>query len=260
MGVSREFCLGNFLTMDQEMINTKRPLSLLVLLLFGVFQTNGQADSLMTARIYISQGRNSDAVAILDALTNRQNSRNDALMYRSQAYFQSGEYDKAFRDANEMLTDKHHLTENQLYNAYWNAGVSLVIQGRFSESLEYVATAQKLKKKDLKANQTLALVYMNLHKFDEAMRAIKASEKIAHNHFGNFKLLGQLYLMKGDLDKALFNYDKSISINPNYAPAYENRATVKLMLNDKEGACSDLNKALSLGVVQVTSVIEEVCK
>lgn len=224
------------------------------------FRANAQTDSLLTARIFISQGRNSEALAILDELTSKQMIRNDALMFRSQAYFQLGEYDKAFHDASEMLKEKEHLTENQLYNAYWNAGVSLVFQGDFNQSLEYVVSAHKLKKKDLKANQTLALVYINLHKFDEAMRAIKDSEKIARNHFGNYKLLGQLYLMKGDLDKALTNYDKSISINPNYPPAYENRATVKLKLNDKKGACTDLKKALSLGVQQVASVIEEICQ
>jgi tetratricopeptide (TPR) repeat protein len=239
-----------------------RHVSIFILSLWTTFafQANAQTDSLLTARTLISQGRNSEALAILDELTNQQMIRNDALMFRSQAYFQLGEYDKSFLDASEMLKEKEHLTENQLYNAYWNAGVSLVIQGHFNQALEYVVSAQKLNKKDLKVNQTLALVYMNLGRFDEAMRAIKDSEKIARNHFGNYKLLGQLYLMKGELEKALVNYDKCISINPNYAPAYENRATVKLKLNDKEGACTDLKTALSLGVEQVASVIEEICQ
>jgi tetratricopeptide (TPR) repeat protein len=66
--------------------------------------------------------------------------------------------------------------------------------------------------------------------------------------------------MKGELEKSLEKYDKCISINPNYAPAYENRGTVKLRLNDKEGACADLKKALSLGFEQVASVIAEICQ
>lgn len=100
---------------------------------------------------------------------------------------------------------------------------------------------------------------MNLNRFDESMKYIKVSQKISRNHFGNYKLLGQLYLMKGDLNNALSNYDKAISLNPNYGPAYENRATVKLKLNDKVGACSDLEKAFSLGLTHLTTFINETC-
>lgn len=216
-------------------------------------------DSLTNSRSLIAQGRNSEAETILNLLIKHKEIKNDVLMYRCQAYYQMGDYNKAFEDANEMLKESKALTDNQKYNAYWNAGVSLVIQSKFDESLEYVVKAQKLKSKELKTNQALALVYMNLNRFDESMKYIKVCRKISPNHFGNYKLLGQLYLMKGDLNNALLNYDKSISLNPNYGPAYENRATVKLKLNDKEGACRDLEKALSLGLTHLTSFIDEVC-
>lgn len=236
---------------------------ILVLITVSVIYCNASAqtmnDSLTNARILISQGRSSEAETILTSLTDHKEIKNDVLMYRCQAYYQMGDYGRAFEDANEMLKDVKTLTDIQKYNAYWNAGVSLVIQSKFEESLEYVEKAQKLKSKDLKPNQTLALVYMNLNRFDESLKYIKVSQKIARNHFGNYKLLGQLYLMKGDLNNALSNYDKAISLNPNYGPAYENRATVKLKLNDKVGACSDLEKAFSLGLTHLTTFINETC-
>lgn len=237
--------------------------SILIIFLIGVTFCKAYSqtmnDSLQNSSLLIAQNRNGEAIAILNVLIEQKKVKNDALMYRSQAYYQSGEYDNAFGDAKAMLKDNENLTEYQLYNANWNAGVSLIMQGKFAESLDFISNAQKLKKTDLKVNQTLALVYMNLNRFNDSMKYIKKCQKIIPNHFGNYKLLGQVYLMKGEYDNALINYDKSISLNPNYGPAYENRATVKLKLNDKDGACNDLRKALSLGLTHLISIIDEIC-
>ena len=246
---------------DFKQIRMDRLILVLIIISAIYWEANSQTmnDSLTNATILIAQRRSNEAETILNSLIKHKKIKNDVLMYRCQAYYQMGDYNKAFEDANEMLKDSKALTENQKYNAYWNASVSLVIQNKFAESLEYAVKAQKLKSKELKTNQTLALVYMNLSRFDESMKYIKVCRKISPTHFGNYKLLGQLHLMKGELNDALLNYDKSISLNPNYGPAYENRATVKLKLDDKEGACSDLNKALSLGLTHLTSFIDEIC-
>jgi hypothetical protein len=59
-------------------------------------QSNGQTvtDSVMKSRMLISQGKSNEALLILDNLVKYQNYKNDVLMYRSQAHFKLGEYER----------------------------------------------------------------------------------------------------------------------------------------------------------------------
>jgi tetratricopeptide (TPR) repeat protein len=61
-----------------------------------------------------------------------------------------------------------------------------------------------------------------------------------------FALASQKY-DKGDYRGALADYDRAISLKPDYAKAYRARATVKAgKINDPQGALSDLNRAIQL--------------
>jgi tetratricopeptide (TPR) repeat protein/V8-like Glu-specific endopeptidase len=55
-----------------------------------------------------------------------------------------------------------------------------------------------------------------------------------------------LYLQKRELRKALGDYNRAIALQPNLALAYGNRGTVKTELQDTKGALTDYNRALSL--------------
>lgn len=65
-------------------------------------------------------------------------------------------------------------------------------------------------------------------------------EAKAYNNRGNARLAA------GDREGALRNYDRAISLDPNYAPAYYNRGLFRYQLGEREGALSDYNRALSL--------------
>jgi tetratricopeptide (TPR) repeat protein len=52
--------------------------------------------------------------------------------------------------------------------------------------------------------------------------------------------------MKGDLDGAIADYSKAISLNPQYADAYRNRGNAKRKKGDLNGASADLNQAVKL--------------
>ena len=51
------------------------------------------------------------------------------------------------------------------------------------------------------------------------------------------------------LKKAVEDYSKAITQNPNNAEAYYNRGVAKTMLGDRAGAILDWKKAASLGVL-----------
>jgi len=60
---------------------------------------------------------------------------------------------------------------------------------------------------------------------------------------------GEAYFRKGDYDRAIFDYDQALSIDPNYKTAYylyENRGTAYLMKGDYERAIADYHQALRI--------------
>ena len=57
---------------------------------------------------------------------------------------------------------------------------------------------------------------------------------------------GIAYGLKGDLDRAISDYNKAIEFNPTYAPAYDNRARAYASKGDYTHAVADVTKATEL--------------
>ncbi|WP_413314725.1 tetratricopeptide repeat protein [Prochlorococcus sp. MIT 0703] len=57
---------------------------------------------------------------------------------------------------------------------------------------------------------------------------------------------GKAKMDLGDNQGAIADYSKAIAINPQYAYAYTNRGSAKMMLGDLQGAIADINKAISI--------------
>ena len=57
---------------------------------------------------------------------------------------------------------------------------------------------------------------------------------------------GLEFQQKGDDDKALAAYDQAILLNPKLVDAYNNRANIKLLRNDPNGAVEDFSKVIEI--------------
>ncbi|ROL59186.1 tetratricopeptide repeat protein [Bacteroidetes/Chlorobi group bacterium ChocPot_Mid] len=72
--------------------------------------------------------------------------------------------------------------------------------------------------------------------------AIKDNPKASVVYF----LRGNFWKDSGDLEKALNDYSRSISIDKNYAEAYNNRGSIYGLLGEYQKSIEDLNKAIKL--------------
>jgi tetratricopeptide (TPR) repeat protein len=61
-------------------------------------------------------------------------------------------------------------------------------------------------------------------------------------------------------DEALKDFNKAIEINPDYSDAYLGRGTSKYNLKDYSGACKDWKKASDLGNAQAAEQLKKYCK
>jgi tetratricopeptide (TPR) repeat protein len=64
--------------------------------------------------------------------------------------------------------------------------------------------------------------------------------------YGGFKIRGDVYNAKGDLDCAIADYSAAIRINPDYADAFHKRGIVYRMKGDRDRAIADFDEAIRL--------------
>jgi tetratricopeptide (TPR) repeat protein len=124
---------------------------------------------------------------------------------------------------------------------------STVLRGlqRYPEALLSISQAVSLEPQDITLLNEKARALGKLKKYSEAIKTydeiIKREEKTwAYTNRGNDKSA------LGDSKGAIFDYDKAITINPQYANAYSNRGLVKFTLGDSKGAILDYNKAIDI--------------
>lgn len=108
-----------------------------------------------------------------------------------------------------------------------------------------------------KQNKTLAakqLVLKGLSQslaknYDKAIETFTAAINLAPDYARAYDFRGDAYMSKGEPDRAIEDYSKAISLNPDYpdyADVYHNRGIAYLKKKKFEKAIEDFNKAISL--------------
>lgn len=70
-----------------------------------------------------------------------------------------------------------------------------------------------------------------------------------------FFMQGNYNYDRGNCKEAITDYTKSISLNPNYPQAYNNRAYTYMRMQDYKDALPDLNKALALNPTYIQALM-----
>ncbi|HKQ21237.1 MAG TPA: tetratricopeptide repeat protein [Nitrososphaeraceae archaeon] len=141
------------------------------------------------------------------------------------------------------VNDKESPHTDQSYRMCFEAE-RLLLTGKTKEAIEKLRNAADTNKGNELALDMLGSIYNEL-KSDEAKNYFEASIKVNPKFYLSYRGIGNYYLRKEEYSLAEKSYSSAISINPNrFGPIYKNRGIVRLKLDNKEGAISDLNMYL----------------
>lgn len=141
------------------------------------------------------------------------------------------------------INDKESTNTDQSYRMCFEAE-RLLLTGKTKEAIEKLRNAADTNKSNELALDMLGSVYNEL-KSEEAKNYFEASIKVNPKFYLSYRGIGNYYLRKEEYLLAEKSYSSAISINPNrFGPIYKNRGIVRLKLDNKEGAISDLNMYL----------------
>ena len=141
------------------------------------------------------------------------------------------------------INDKESTNTDQSYRMCFEAE-RLLLTGKTKEGIEKLRNAADTNKSNELALDMLGSVYNEL-KSEEAKNYFEASIKVNPKFYLSYRGIGNYYLRKEEYLLAEKSYSSAISINPNrFGPIYKNRGIVRLKLDNKEGAISDLNMYL----------------
>ena len=141
------------------------------------------------------------------------------------------------------INDKEGSNTDQSYRMCFEAE-RLLLTGKTKEAIEKLRNAADTNKSNELALDMLGSVYNEL-KSEEAKNYFEASIKVNPKFYLSYRGIGNYYLRKEEYLLAEKSYSSAISINPNrFGPIYKNRGIVRLKLDNKEGAISDLNMYL----------------
>lgn len=102
---------------------------------------------------------------------------------------------------------------------------------------------------DMDGINNLACALRDLHRYDDAQALLKAALEQAPQTALLWNNLATLMIARGDAPNALIFFDEAIRVDPGFAKAYYNRANLKGLLGDADGALRDGETACTLSRV-----------
>ncbi|MBL1275191.1 MAG: PEP-CTERM system TPR-repeat protein PrsT [Ectothiorhodospiraceae bacterium] len=113
--------------------------------------------------------------------------------------------------------------------------------GNNADAVNVLETAVQLGKDVFQADILLVLAHMRSKEYEKALEKIALLEQKIPNSAVPFNLKGAAYLGNGDEKKARINFEKALSIKPDFAPAAINLAELDMKKGDYASAKSQFD-------------------
>ena len=109
------------------------------------------------------------------------------------------------------------------YPTLVNWAYSLDCAGRPDEAIQILRQATQ-RENDPQAWALLGMVYGKQHKVDEALSSLDQAEKLNPGYVMTFAVRGNVYESIGDIPKAIQQYQRAVSLDPNNEPVRQSLA------------------------------------
>jgi len=203
---------------------------------------NDQKLMSLRAESYLELQKYPEAIALYSAIIQSGNASAVEFENRGRAYDEMGNYDEAIANYSYAL-----LLDSTLTRPRFNHAEILRRQKKYREALSELDKLISMDFKEPYVYSEYGLIYSDQEMHEQAAAAYElglASDTISVLAY-NYSIT--LYNL-GEYEKSLVLMDAAIRRSPKNELCYYNRAYIKLKLNDREGACTDLVIAGELGL------------
>ena len=145
----------------------------------------------------------------------------------------------------DSIIESHNFDTNTLCRAYLKKAQCLQKLGKYAESKEIVERALEISPEMPEALVRLGTVYNQVEqKYDVAIEYINKALEQNPKYAPGLVTRGNVFLNKGEFDKAFKDFDDAIILKPDYPEAYINRAGIYFYKGEHDRVISDCNEAL----------------
>jgi len=160
------------------------------------------------------------------------------------------------------LEDFSHAVELKPFEptVHYCRGIVKLILKNFESAISDFTEAVRLQINEQNVFFYRGLANYGAKDFDYAILDFSRFAKSASNFVEVYFNLALCYKQKRDYQKAIQFFTETINKNPRYEVAYFERALLKNKIEDKEGCCRDLKKAMEMGHLEAYHYIKEFCE
>jgi choline-sulfatase len=162
------------------------------------------------------------------------------LRTRAVAYEAAGQYEGAIRDLRELERRKALTDEDAVV-----LGDNLRLAGHLQEAAEVLERTTRENPRFSEPWLSLAAVFIQERKTDEAAAAFRHVLEIDPNHTEALRGLGDLALIQGDLEAAATDYGRVLEQDPNDAVALSKLGVVRMRTGRHDEAIALFRKAVA---------------
>ena len=182
------------------------------------------------------------ALADMNQVLRNSPNHPDPLLVRAKIYEKNHDYRRAIKDYTRLIELKHGKPET-----YNSRGFSWSMLGDKDKAMNDFQEAIRLDPKNAIGHLNCGAIYLKkgqpLNALNSFEKAILYSSKDREIYYHG---RGQALIRLRRYKEAIQDFDKAVSLKPNYWEAYHARGIAKSGIKDDDGALADYNKALAI--------------
>jgi len=205
--------------------------------------------------IFMNLGNFNSAVTAYSHAIELTKTQSEYYIQRGKAYSKTGKYDSALDDLKKAINldpgnFSLYIERSWLYNQ----------MKMYKESIEDISFYLELFPEDDHAIYQCGQIYYDQGSYLKALEWFNKCLKINRSEAKYFAARGNAYLMTKTYKYAAQDYGMSLDLDPDNPEVYMNKGLARFYMGDKEGACSDWQKAVRYGSVKARELLNTNCQ